>query len=256
VPGFDSDQPAVLPAGPPPGPPFGPPRQPPRRHDGNRPSQSRALWILLPLLLIAGGAAVLLARPFSHPAAGRTASAASQPAAPAGSLAGTGAAGSGSPGAASPAASPVTEQQAAGHVSAMLAQSVSDRTAISTAATDVARCGSSLASDPQVFDKAASSRQALLATLSSLPGRASLPPALLSDLTQAWQASVAADQAYAKWATDEVAQGCVADDTSDPGYQAATAPDQNATRDKTAFASQWNPVAARYGLTRYQPGQL
>jgi hypothetical protein len=89
-----------------------------------------------------------------------------------------------------------------------------------------------------------------------MPGRAALPPALISDLTQAWQASIAADQAYAKWANDEVVQGCVQNDTSDPGYQATVTPNENATTYKTAFVTQWNQVAARYGLTQYQQGQL
>ncbi len=83
-----------------------------------------------------------------------------------------------------------------------------------------------------------------------MPGRAALPAALVSDLTQAWQASIAADQAYAKWANDEITQGCVANDTSDPGYQATVTPNANATKYKTAFVGQWNPVAAQYGLTR------
>ena len=89
-----------------------------------------------------------------------------------------------------------------------------------------------------------------------MPGRTALPVALLSDLTQAWQASVAADQAYAQWANDENTQGCVANDASDPGYRATVTPNANATKDKTAFVGQWNPVAARYGLTQYTEDQL
>jgi hypothetical protein len=89
-----------------------------------------------------------------------------------------------------------------------------------------------------------------------MPGRSALPPALVSDLTQAWQASIAADQAYAKWAGDEIAQGCVANDTNDPGYQATVTPNTNATKYKTAFVSQWNPVASKYSLTQYQQDQL
>ncbi len=138
----------------------------------------------------------------------------------------------------------------------MLSQSVSDRQEIGNAANDVAACGSGLAADPKVFDKAASSRTALLSSLATTSGRAALPPSLISDLTKAWQASVAADRAYAQWATDEVSKGCVRDDTSDPGYQATEAPNRDATKYKTAFAAGWNPVAARYHLTQYQQGQL
>jgi hypothetical protein len=246
---------------PPPGPQSqplpGPPRQPPRRHDGNDPGTPMALWIILLVILLGGGAAaaLLLAHPFSHQAINETASSGTKSAAPAS-------------GAASPAASPtapatssasapaVAEQQAATSVASMLGQSVSDRAAIVSASNQVASCGPSLSAAPKVFDDAASSRQSLLANLTAMTGRDALPPALLSDLTNAWQASIAADQAYATWASDELAKGCEPNDTSDPGFLATEAPNANATKYKTAFVAQWNPVAARYGLTKYQQGQL
>ena len=221
-----------------------------------------ALWILLLVLLVGGGVAgVLIAHPFGHSALRATASSGTRSAGPGGSAASTGPGGasSTSPGVSgsegtSPAASSstptVTEQQAATSVAAMLSQSVSDRAAISSAATDVGDCGPSLNSDPKVFDDAASSRQSLLAGLNTMPGRATLPPALISDLTQAWQASVAADKAYAQWANDEITRGCVANDTSDSGYQATVTPNANATKFKAAFSADWNPVAAQYGLPR------
>ena len=141
-------------------------------------------------------------------------------------------------------------------MAALLSQSAADRTATSTAATDIASCGPNLKTDPAVFGKAVTSRQALLAKLAALPGRAALPPAVVTDLTGAWQASIAADQAYARWANDELAKTCVPNDTADPGFQATVTPNQQATTDKTAFAAAWQPVAAKYGLTQYQPGQL
>jgi hypothetical protein len=249
---------------PPAGPPEGPPRQPPRRHDGRRSGSSLALWIILLVLLVGGGVAgLLIAHPFSRPAIRETASTGTKPAAPGGSPAGS--ASSATPaapgtGSASPAASPsapaVTEQQAAASVDSMLSQSVSDRAAIGNAATDVGNCGPNLSADPKVFDDAASSRKSLLARLTAMPGRAALPATLLSDLTQAWQASIAADQAYAEWANDMITQGCVANDTSDPGHQATVTPNANATKYKTAFVGEWNPVATKYGLTQYQQGQL
>jgi hypothetical protein len=150
----------------------------------------------------------------------------------------------------------VSEQQAAKSLAAMLSQSVADRADIAHAATDVSSCGPSLAGDPKVFTKAAGSRKALLTSLASMPGRGSLPAKLTADLTRAWQASVTADQAYAKWAGDEAGKGCKPDDTADPGYQATVQPNGDATKYKTAFAAAWNPVAAKYHLTKYQPGQL
>jgi hypothetical protein len=150
----------------------------------------------------------------------------------------------------------VTEQQAASTVAGMLANSVADRTAIDSAYNDVDSCGPSLDSDAAVFTRAANSRRALLASLAAMPGRSALPPALLGDLASAWQASISADQGFATWANDEATQGCVADDTSDPGYQATITPDNEATQDKTAFVAQWNPIASSHGLTTYQQNQL
>jgi hypothetical protein len=152
--------------------------------------------------------------------------------------------------------STATEQQAASTVAGMLASSMTDRTAIDSAYNEVDRCGPNLDGDAAVFTSAANSRRALLASLATMPGRSALPPALLGDLTTAWQASITADQGFATWANDEVSQGCVADDTSDPGYRATITPDSEATEFKTAFAAEWNPIATRYGLTTYQQSQL
>ena len=150
----------------------------------------------------------------------------------------------------------VTEQQAASNVAGMLASSVSDRTAIDNAYSDVMSCGPDLSSDAAVFTRAASSRRAMLASLDSMPGRSALPPALLSDLGSAWQASITADQAFATWANDAATQGCTPNDTSSSAYQATVTPDNEATQDKTAFVDQWNPIATSYGLTTYQQQQL
>jgi hypothetical protein len=243
------------------GPPPGPPRQPPRRHDGRRSGSSLGLWVILLVLLVGGGVAgVLIAHPFSHPAASETAATGTRPGGSASGVAAPASPAASGTGPASPAASssaaPVTEQQAATSVAAMLSRSVSDRAAIGSAALDVGDCGPNLNADPKVFDAAASSRKSLLASLTTMPGRAALPPTLISDLTSAWQASIAADQAYAQWANDEIAKTCVTNDASDPGYQATVTPNANATRYKTAFAAEWNPIAAQYGLKQYQPRQL
>jgi hypothetical protein len=37
---------------------------------------------------------------------------------------------------------------------------------------------------------------------------------------------------------------------------AGIAPDNEATTYKTDFATRWNPIATRYGLTTYRPDQL
>jgi hypothetical protein len=212
------------------------------------------------VLLVCGGAvALLLANPFGHhpasAAAGQSAPAGTASARPAASVTASSAA-AGSPSASAATSAPVTEQQAAKAVSALLSRSASDRTAITSAAGNVSACGAGLAADLTTFDNSASSRKAMLASLSALPGRATLPAALLGDLAAALQASVVADQAYARWTSDELGKTCVPHDTSDPGYQATIAPNATATQDKTAFVDGWDQIAARYGLARYQQGQL
>jgi hypothetical protein len=243
---------------------------------GNGPRRSRAplLWsVLAAVAAVAVVAVVLLLHPFSHHETINDAADSAKTAVPTTSVAAHSATASASaPASASASASPspsatasaspsvsstaITERQASSTVAGMLASSVTDRTAINNAYNDVYKCGPSLHGDAAVFTRAVSSRRALLASLATMPGRAALPPALLTDLTKAWQASMAADQGLATWADDEVTQGCVAGDTSDPGYRTTIAPDNEATEYKTDFTVEWNPIAARYGLTTYQQGQL
>jgi hypothetical protein len=232
----------------------------------DRRSGAPLLWSALSVAVVAAVVVFLfLLHPFSHhetinDAANSTgtttpASAAST-SSPAASASATVSASPSASAAASVSSTAVTEQQAASTVAGMLGSSVADRTAIDNAYNDVDSCGPNLDSDAAVFTRAANSRRALLASLASLPGRSALPPALLSDLANAWQASIAADQGFATWANDEVTQGCVPDDTNDPGYQATITPDNQATQYKTAFVAQWNPIASNYGLTTYQQNQL
>jgi hypothetical protein len=151
---------------------------------------------------------------------------------------------------------PLTGEQAAQNLSTLLAQSANDRTSIVNAVNDVSQCGPDLGQDSQIFQSAAASRQSLLSQLASLPGQSALPAQMIQDLTGAWQASAAADQDFAQWAQDEASQGCTPDDQSDQNYQAADAPDNEATEDKEAFVSLWNPIATSYGMPYYQWEQL
>jgi hypothetical protein len=260
---------------PPPSPFYPQPHRPPYEQPGgpsgrDRRSRAPLFWSALSVAVVAAAVVFLfLAHPFSHhetlnDAANSTgtttpASAAStrSPAAST-SASATVSRSASATASASASVSPtaVTEQQAASTVAGMLASSVADRTAIDDAYNDVDSCGPNLDSDAAVFARAANSRRAMLASLAAMPGRSALPPALLSDLANAWQASRSADQGFATWANDEATQGCVADDTSDPGYQATITPDNEATQYKTAFVAQWNPIAANYGLTTYQQDQL
>lgn len=146
--------------------------------------------------------------------------------------------------------------QAARALATLLGQSVSDRSAVNDAYHDVLQCGPDLSQDAQVFQNAAHARQQLLSQLAALPSQSALSPSMLQDLSGAWQESAQVDGDYVQWAQDQASGGCTPDSTTDPNYAAATDPNGQATADKAAFASQWDPLAAQYGLTQYQQGDL
>ena len=83
-----------------------------------------------------------------------------------------------------------------------------------------------------------------------------MPASMLQDLTTAWQASGQADQDFANWTQDEISHGCSTNYRSDPSYQAVTVPDDQATKDKKAFAALWTAIADEYGLPLYQYNQI
>ena len=237
-----------------------PPWRPSGPVDGDRRSRAPLFWsVLSSAVAIAVVVCVLLLHPFSHNEGASDAanSAGTTPTASAAAANSRTATVSSSASAArSGSTVAVTERQAASTVAGMLASSVTDRTAIDNAYTDVDGCGPNLGNDAAVFTRAANSRRAMVARLATMPGRSTLPLTLLSDLASAWQESLAADQGLATWAKDEVAKGCVRNDTNDPGYRTTLTPDSEASQDKATFVAQWNPIAARYGLTSYQSSQL
>jgi hypothetical protein len=139
----------------------------------------------------------------------------------------------------------------------LLAQSGTDRTAVTQAVSAVEDCSANLSQDETIFNDAASSRQALLGKLAALPDRSALPTSMLPDLTTAWQASGQADQDFAKWTQDEISQGCSSTNyQSETNFAAATVPDNQATKYKKAFATLWTEVASEYGLPDYQYNQI
>ncbi|HEY6313735.1 MAG TPA: hypothetical protein VIY52_23430 [Streptosporangiaceae bacterium] len=147
-------------------------------------------------------------------------------------------------------------RQAAQALAALLAQSGTDRAAVTQAVSAVADCSPDLSQDETIFGNAASSRKALLGELAALPDRSALPASMLRNLTTAWQASGQADQDFAGWTHDEISQGCSTNYQSDAGYQAAAVPDDQATKDKKAFAALWTAIANEYGLPLYQYNQI
>jgi hypothetical protein len=162
----------------------------------------------------------------------------------------------------SPVSSPVSSpalpsrRQAAQALAALLAQSGTDRAAVTQAVSAVADCSPGLSQDETIFSNAASSRQALLGKLAALADRSALPASMLQDLTTAWQASGEADQDFANWTKDEISHGCSTNYQSDASYQATTVPDDQATTDKKAFAALWAAIADEYGLPSYQYNQI
>jgi hypothetical protein len=224
----------------PPGPTL--PGPPPTRPPGSRKPLIYGLVAGLVAAVVAAGVLVLSHHPGPTTPPGRpTASPSAQPSS---TLATT----------QSPTTSP--REQAAENLSALLTQSVTDRSSIVAAVADAQNCGSTLNQDPQTLENAATNRQNLLTELANLSGASNLPQNLITQLTGAWQSSMKADQAYAKYAQDQLSNGCVKNDTSDPNYQAAIGPDGQATTYKQAFVSLWNPIATQYGLPTYVWSEL
>jgi len=147
-------------------------------------------------------------------------------------------------------------QQAATALVGLLARSGADRSSVLGAFTAAEHCFD-LSRDEMVFKKAESSRRSLLGDLAALPNRSALPPAMLQDLTAAWQASSQADQDYAKWTQDAISRGCSTNSyRSDTYFQAAGPLAQRATTDKEAFATQWSSIAGQYHLPEYKANQI
>jgi hypothetical protein len=151
----------------------------------------------------------------------------------------------------------LAERGPANDLVSLLAESSTDRSAISAAYNDVSGCGPLLSKDQATFRQAASSRQNLITQLKAIPGASALPAALVADLTSAWRASQQVDQDYARWAADESAKArCAPLDYFDLGYAAAVGSNYQATVDKAAALELWNPIAEQFGLPTYNQGQI
>jgi hypothetical protein len=148
----------------------------------------------------------------------------------------------------------LTQQQAAISLSGLLSQSGTDHADVNAAVTNVEGC-KGLPADARTFSKAAANRGTLLSKLAQLPGRSALPAAMISDLTNGWQASATVDADLAKWASSEAGH-CKKNDLKNPAYAASLPYDSKATNGKTSFVKQWNGLARKYGLTTYQPSQI
>jgi hypothetical protein len=229
---------------------YPPPAQPP----GGGSRRGRIIVGVLAVVVAVGGVAAGLLVSRAHSSPGHLAGSGQSTAARTAGPTTVGSSGTAAP--TSPPSSPAVsaQRQGAGNLSALLSQSVSDRGAINNAYNDVQTCGPTLAQDQATFQQAVASRQGLLSRLGTMPDASALPAGMISSLTQAWQASISADQDFAAWAQDESAN-CTPGG-SDANLSAAAGPDDQATQDKTAFAGRWNPIAQQYGLPTYSQDQL
>jgi hypothetical protein len=162
----------------------------------------------------------------------------------------------------SSSASAIAEKQAATQLAGLLAQSGNDRSDVVAADVNVNAC-KDLAASAREFAKAATNRQTLLTKLAQLPGGSALPPALLTDIKGAWQASATVDEDLAKWASKAATSGCHKgnskdpnSNSKDPNLNASFTYDGIADNDKTAFVKLWNPLARADGLPTYTVDQL
>ncbi|MBM9509643.1 hypothetical protein [Actinacidiphila acididurans] len=143
---------------------------------------------------------------------------------------------------------------------ALLRQQAGTRGHVQQAVNSAMKCGrgTSLTEDTDAFRHAYGRRDDLTTQLSGLDvdavdggGQA------VSDLTDAWNASMAADRAFAQWASWLATNGCDADTTANaPGFSDAMDASARATEAKKTFVAEWNPVADRYGLPDYSWDQL
>ena len=137
----------------------------------------------------------------------------------------------------------------------LLPQSGGDRGDVNHAFFAAQAC-QTLPADQQVFQRAAAGRQKLLRQLAGLSGASALDPSMIQALSGAWTASAQADTDYANWAAS-LEQHCHRGKTvSNPNLRASYAPGATASADKQTFIQLWNPLAAKYGLPSYRPGDL
>jgi len=151
--------------------------------------------------------------------------------------------------------SDAAQQQAAAQLAGLLSQSGGDRGDVNRAYYSALACRT-LPHDRQVFARAAANRQNLLGKLGGLPDASALSPAMIQTLNGAWHASAQADSDYARWAAS-LEHGCKPGKTaSNPNLKASSVPDSTATVDKEQFVQEWNPLAQKYSLKTYTPGEL
>ena len=159
----------------------------------------------------------------------------------------------------SSASSPTTVIQTvasqAGALNALISASAGARMEVAPAAADLENCGSP-AADQAAFARAATTRQNVLNQLSTLSvSLLQSGQPMLDDLTSALNYSVQSDNAYARWAGDNLSS-CSTDYNADPNFKAAQETDPQANTSKIAFANIWNAIAPQYGQPTWDPAKI
>ncbi|MEU0403797.1 hypothetical protein ABZ318_26910 [Streptomyces sp. NPDC006197] len=155
--------------------------------------------------------------------------------------------GSGSDGSGS--AAPDTEEGQARALNDLLERNKGNRGSVGEAVRRMTTCPgrSGLLEAKEVFEEAASARDGLLRDLEALDADL-LPASMTSDLESGWQASAAADRAYARLA-EEMTSGCTPEAVlASSQWQEASGASTRATRAKKDFVSGWNAMAEEHGL--------
>jgi hypothetical protein len=155
-------------------------------------------------------------------------------------------------------AAPDDAQAQAEALSKLLAQSNDSRQAVIGAVQDIKKC-EGLDKAAQDLRDAASQREDLVKQLGELQTGA-LPQhdELTAALTDAWNASADADNAYAAWG-DQVAghKGCHKGKARSTRKQAeGNRASGDASAAKKKAAKLWNPIARKYGLDERTASQL
>ena len=146
-----------------------------------------------------------------------------------------------------------SDGQTANAIASLLATSATARPQASGALVQVLACRLDPTQGAARLGLAVATRQAVLAGLSGVSG-AGLPggDSLLAELRKAMQDSIGADQGYQSWMSQFGAGVCQPAAKQDPGYAAATRLSNQATADKVAFVTIWNPIAQSLGLHQYR----
>ena len=137
--------------------------------------------------------------------------------------------------------------EAAQQISALLNSSVQARAGVVSATGALSNCTSDPATAVSNLASVVALRRSLLARSQTAPF-AALPSGaqLKSLLTQAWTASLSADESYLSWAQDEQSNGSCDTNSAanDPNFAAASASSSTASPLKDAFSKLWNRSVA------------